>query len=377
MRRRNVLVVTGLAFVAFGIACVDLFHDTDFETLCTRTPSDPQCGGDAGRADVAVETGVDARRPHPDFCKWSSAEARVQALRACAWLGACEGPLGEETPGNVLGPCAIRAQLAYDCTANPALRPAGDTDELWSCLATAKTCGDVDQCVFPAGLEPCKAVPTGVFFACGALQGAPRIRCERPVEGRATGVEPCALRGKTCTRENESRAECTGSQGYTCTTTGCVGNAAVDCEPVGTSTRDRGIDCRNVGDGTCVPSDGGAAPACAPSRDAAPCAVDTPPACVADDAGIVASCVAGKEIRVNCSFLGLPCDDSKAIPAYDPAAACRIPAGAGVCTDDSDKCVGTRLQSCGRGAPYEVDCVSVGLAGCKAEGGRAACAPPP
>lgn len=368
MRARDVLVITGGAFVTFGIACVDLFHGTDFETLCSRSPDDPQCVGDAATLrDVVVETPVDARRPHPDFCAWTSAEARLQALRACAWLGACEGPLGE----SAFGPCVVHAQLAYDCTANPSLRPRGETDELWSCLATATTCSDVDQCVFPAGAEPCRAVASGSFTACGSKANrAVRLRCANPLEGRAAGVEPCAMLARTCSTEDQSAAACSGTTGFSCTRSDCVGTSAVDCNPAGTRTFDRGIDCAKVGAGACVQSDAG--PVCAASLGATSCTAERTPKC---DGEVATACVAGSDIRVDCSVLGLPCDDSLPIAAYDPAAACARRAGAADFCSAPDTCTGTRLQSCGRGTLQEVDCTSVGLGGCKEANGRAACVP--
>jgi hypothetical protein len=375
MRRRNVLVITAVAFVTFGIACVDLFHSTDFETLCTRSPNDPHCAADASTPDVVD---ADARRPHPNFCDWTSAEARLQALRACAWLGACEGTMGATATGgddNVLGPCVIRAQLAYDCAANPSLRPAGETDELWSCLATAKTCGDVDQCVFPAGVEKCPKLE-GTFLGCGARNAGVRVRCTTaPTEARATGVEVCALRGKTCSRDSTSTSECLGAGGYNCTTIGCVDGSAVDC----TSGEDHGFDCASAGGAECVPADAGGTPFCSAGPNAPSCgsgAIEMPPVC--DDGGaIVRSCVKGQEIRVDCNRLGLACNDTVAVPTYDPAAACVADASAEPCTEPVDRCRGTHLLSCGRGAPYEVDCVGVALGGCNApDGGHAACAPP-
>ena len=377
MRGRHAVLAAGAAFVMLGVACVDLFHGTDFDTLCTRSPSDPQCGDAAASPDAASDGATaDAQRPRTDFCKWDSATARAQALRACAWLGACEGPFR----GSAFGPCVIRAQLAYDCAANPALRPAGDVDDLWSCLTNVATCGDVDQCVFPGGVQACITVSQGVLTACGG--GGNRgvlFRCASQDGGRATGIEPCAMGGQTCAKESESAASCAGTLGHdACTTSTCVGSAAVDCAQAGTRTFDRGIDCARSGGGRCVIGDGGM-PQCTAGAGAPPCLTDAPPRCVPSSMtgaskGIVSACVEGREITVNCTTLGLPCDEATPVPSYDPAAACVERAPAPDCVEDA--CLGARLSSCGRGVVQTVDCVSVGLKNCKLTNGKAACTPP-
>ncbi|HSO40900.1 MAG TPA: hypothetical protein VLT33_50585, partial [Labilithrix sp.] len=317
MRRRHLLFAAALGFVASGIACVDLFHSTDFETLCTRSPNDPKCASDAAAvADVVTEPAIDARRPHPDFCAWTPAEARKEALRACAWLGACEGPLGESR----FGQCAVRAQLAYDCNvvggANKTLRPAGETDELWSCLATATSCAQVDQCVFPKGVDTCRPVDTTYFIGCGVSNPRAAVKCALPAGGRAVGVEPCALLGQTCAKDKEPTApgSCSGTKAFGCSTSTCAGTSAVACE----GNHDVGLDCAASGS-TCVVDDAGAGPICVP-KDAPACNVDAPPAC---DGTTVTQCVGGKLIRINCGALGLECD-ATAAKLYDPATACTL-----------------------------------------------------
>lgn len=303
------------------------------------------------------------RAPHPDFCAWSSDEARTQALRACAWLGACEGPLGE----SVFGPCVVRAMLAFDCHANPALRPAGAADELWACLATVGSCGDVDACVFPSGVPRCE----GMYTGCAAMSSA-RVICETTTRARARGVEPCALLGQTCSRQDDVPARCGGVLGFTaCPAGSCSRTGAVDCDPSGTPTFDDGIDCASIGGGACVVGDGG--PACAPGASATLCEGDAPPVC---DGDTVMTCVGGRQSRVDCSLLGLPCDVAVPVPAYDPTAACIRRQGADLCAED-DTCIDARhLRSCGRGATYEVDCEAVGLGSCRLDvAGHAVCSP--
>lgn len=365
MKRRAAFVAAG-AVVALGtalLACVDLFHATNFDTLCSVSPNDPSCSEDASGPPDAAATdaaGVDAARPHPDFCQWSSDEARAQAIRACAWLGACEGPLGESR----FGPCVVRAQLAFNCSATPTLRPAGAVDEFWGCLATVTSCGDVDRCVFPAtnGVQDCIEVTPGASTNCGAVGANQRVRvkCSGPA-GRPVGVDPCVMRGQTCAAETGSIAECSGTQGYDCATTACAGGGAVDCNLSGIHTFDKGVDCRGIGGGACTMSDAG--PACLAGKGTPSCDGEPAPVCVGS---IATSCVEGEQIRVSCDAIGLPCDVSEPVAPYDLGAAC-VDRAAGACsTTDTDTCTGlTTLESCGRGAPFSVDCATLGLGKCK------------
>lgn len=359
MRRRRALLLVCCGITITAVACVDLFHGTDFETLCMSRPNDPACGADSSVGADAADA-ADTSRARPDFCGWSAAEARTQALRACAWLGACEGPLGE----SAFGPCVVRALLAFDCIATPSLRPAGQVDAFWACLAVVRSCGDVDRCVFPGGVQPCSEVPGGGSgAACGTLaaNAGARLRCAGPA-GRAAGVEPCTMLGKTCITESSSLASCAGELGFdSCSTNICAGKAAVDCQPAGVRTLDRGVSCAGVGAGQCIQSYGGA-PSCVPGPAAPACADEAAPTC---DGSNVTTCVGGKRTRVDCSRLGLPCDVTTA-PSFDLTAACidRM----GTCTE-GDKCVDAqRLRSCGRGIAFDVDCTSVGLGPCKVDG---------
>jgi hypothetical protein len=370
--RRLVVAFTSLGLVALGMACVDLFHSTDFETLCTKSPDDPLCGasdGAAPKADVVVAADADAARPHPNFCAWTSAEAEKQAARACAWLGACERPLGE----SLFGACVIHAQLAYDCTANPSLRPRLASDDFWSCLATVQSCGDVDRCVFPAGVQGCRAVATGTSTACGT-QGneAVHLECAGPA-GRAHGVEPCALLGRTCASDDAGSARCAGVQGFECSTDAgaCSGTSAVDCKPSGTRFIDQGVDCAGLGAGKCAIGEAGAT--CVPTPSANTCLEDSAPTC---DGSIARVCLGGQDIRIDCAALGLKCD-AGGVSTVEPSAAC-VTGGVGACADNDVCPTSMTLQSCGRGGTYTVDCASVGLGKCVIDvTGHGACTPPP
>lgn len=363
--RGSFLVAAGCC-AAFFVACVDIFHSTDFATLCSETPADAGCEPDGAvtnpRNDATTSEGGPDIKPI-DFCAWSTKEARAQAIRACAWLGACEGTIGE----NAFGTCAIQAQLAYDCEANPSLRPSGESLNLWTCLAQAKTCDDVDGCVFPSGRSPCGAVPNGSYTACEARSSV-LVRCSSPGGGRASGVQPCAMFGKTCVKQDDSAASCAGSAPIGCGTKDCQGTSAVEC-PEGPLSLDRGVLCTNMGGGTCTPTAAG--PTCTPGAQAGPCTDEgSTPSCMG--ATRVGLCVGGRGVSIACNNLNLECVDATNTSPYDLASACVGRTGVDAPCED-DKCVGTHLHSCLRGPVHDVDCEALGLRGCVSEDGHARC----
>jgi len=375
MKRRAALAVGSGALTLLAVACVDLFHDTDFPTLCTTNPADPACGGDAG-IDVVLADVRDQNAPPADidFCSLPSLAAREAAVRSCALLGACEQPLGEAS----FGACVVRAQLAFDCRVNPALRPRGEAAAFWQCMYRAKTCTDIHTCSFGREQsQPCDVVSTGKYIQCNSFGTADRVRLDCPAPGgpAATSTEPCLLQGRRCAAPDPSTASCTGALGYaSCATTGCQGSAAVACETVGSLSRDRGLDCALAGGGRCV--DEGAGPSCTAAEGAPACdAGASAPFCEATQRAVV-SCVDGKEIRIDCRALGLACDDSSPVPPYEPDQACVRRGAIEVCTGP-DACEGNTMVSCARGQRYEADCTRLGLGACRVlPSGRAACTAP-
>ena len=346
------LVVAVATVVLAPIACVDLFHSTDFETRCDRDPA--SCGA-AG----------DAARPLLEFCAWDPPTARARAIRTCAWLGACEGPLGE----TAFGRCVVRALSAYDCAFNPDLRPAGTSRALWSCLAQVETCADVDACVFGGAPRECAPVAAGSFTACA---GNARVECARPERGRAVGVEPCELEGRKCVRIDDSRSTCAGVAGTACGGESCTGTSAIVCASSAGALVDRGRDCATLGGGSCVnAADAGVA--CSAGETSPPCSGSTQLRC---EGATATSCVAQKRVAFDCRSLGVPCDTSVATTPSDPVAACAERTDAGRCAG-ADECLGDRLVSCANGARFEVSCASVGLGPCqKAPNDLAACTAP-
>ena len=361
-RGRLSFLAMSAALVGAAVACVDLFHSTDFETLCTADAEACTAPATSDASDAVV----DRKKPLIDLCQFDQSVALERATRACAWLGACAGGLGD----TAFGPCMIRALAVYDCAANPALRPRGASEELWSCLSSVASCADVDACIFPDRVPECAGVTGGSFTAC-ANDGV-RLECGRPERGRATGVEPCVLFGKKCVKIDDSRAACVGTKGINCNVGAplCEGTGAVQCDN-DDPTRDRGLDCASVGSGTCVQD--ASFVACTPLGDAAGCTGTTPLAC--DDAGRAASCVEGRQIILDCTRLGLKCDPSRSLRGYDPVGACGDPAGG--CTA-ADSCAGDTLKSCANNHSFEVACASVGLGTCGKQTNRLlpSCTPP-
>src|SRR4051812_19914329 len=85
MRRAFVVVI----IMSSIVACVDLFHSTDFTTLCDRDAE--TCNTIDATANVDVpDVAVDGAVPEA-FCNLSPDEARARAEHACGFLGACEG----------------------------------------------------------------------------------------------------------------------------------------------------------------------------------------------------------------------------------------------------------------------------------------------
>ena len=345
--RRLALALASAAFVA---ACVDLFHDTDFTTLCSDNPD--AC---ASTADATTDAPVVTDIPLLDFCVWSSAEARAKAEHTCAWLGACEGA----SAGSTYGLCMTRALEAYDCRFNPGLRPAGATHVLWSCLGalpTATTCADVSRCLHGPTPPTCSGVSNGggTFTAC-APTGETVLSCALPQSGSPpVASESCTLEGRRC----GDAGACVGVKGTRCANNDtCDGTNAVRCRTQNDSN-DVGLDCALRGGGACVVTDAGVA--CAPIADAGACDAGATVRC--EDGGVAHSCVGGRDVVLDCAAVNRTCAATS--DPLDPAASCIRP-DAGGCSDDpaapTETCEEGVIGSCARGELYTLDCARAGL----------------
>jgi hypothetical protein len=353
--------LVGAAGMLAFVAC-DLFHSTDFATLCDTTPTADACTDGPRPAEAGPA-------PPTNFCAWDPATAYGNAQHACAWLSACELPLGN----NAFGPCMVSALLAYDCATNPDRPVTGRLHGYWDALWQAASCADVDRAVFPGAgnadlVPPCRN--GGGFTSCGvAYDGGDNssVRVECDEAGAPARGESCLAQGRTC-----AGGACVASVAGPCVT-GCNGTTLDDCDDAGV---DRGTSCAVFGAGSCVVTDAG--PACA-STSSSSC---TPtPVVSCSDGGVAEGCPSGTSETVDCNVLtGMgSCNAGPAVPAWDVSSACFADAAA--CAPDSCKGNGDMLVSCARGAPFSVSCSTFKLGSCVTvmtfDGPRAACGRPP
>jgi hypothetical protein len=358
--RRAILAGALFSAVAVVFLACDLFHSTDFATLCGVSPTADACVDAPPAADAGPS-------PPTDFCAWDAMTAYGNAQHACAWLSACELPLGNDD----FGPCMITALLAYDCAANPDRPVRGALHAYWDTLWQATTCADVDRAVFPgAGTQD--LVPScangGGFTACGVAydggdNSAVRVECD-DADAAARG-ESCLAQGRTC-----DKGACVPSAG-SCMP-GCDGTILHDCDDGGV---DHGTNCAVFGAGSCVSAS--AAAACA-TTSAAACTPSSAVVCL--DGGIAQGCPSGTSETLDCTALtgAGSCNPGPASPGWDVSSACFADAAA--CPADSCAGGGDTLVSCARGRAFTASCSLLNLGPCELmmtfDGQRAACGRP-
>jgi len=329
-----VLAVSGAAGFVLVSACVDLFHSTDFETLCQVKPQAPGCP----MAEAATQDAGDAapEAAPTEFCiKWpTQMAARAAAVKACTWLGACNGPFDQ----NAFGPCMVNAILAYDCTTNPNRQVAGALHDYWDKLSQAKSCDDVPN------LNPDNANCTGTGYGC--LPGQPNVLLE--CLSGVSQPETCLVQGKVC--DSHSRACGVPDPTLHCDPPSCDGTVLHACLEGGT---DDGYDCKYFGASMCLEgaAEGGIA-GCDPVQIVGSCA---PTASVGCDGGAATACATGYPETVDCP--GLVGDGGTCVsgtPSWNLAAACQ-----GTTPDCEAGCEGEgneTLRGCAQGATFTTTC---------------------
>jgi hypothetical protein len=354
-RRAIALVFVASGGLAFGQACIDLFHSTDFDTLCSvdaAACSEPPDG--AVEAAVASDSGLapEAAPPVP-LCAESTAAADDRAAHACLWLRACQGALG----GDSFATCMLRAHAAYDCSMNPVLRPRGEAEDLWRCLFQVKSCADVNVCLYADAGPPCS--PANDEAGVSVCRNGTTVQCY--ADHDAATVEACALENRDCTTINPSQSACTGPLAKSCAgESRCVnGTHASRCA----GTADFGLDCATLGEGTCFADDAGVA--CVPTAEAGACDASTEVTC---SAGVAHSCVGGRDVTIDCSILGLTC--TPGVSSLEPLVACHgsSPGPGCVSTDACGGDGGDLVLSCAQNKDFARSCSAVGLGPCAAIG---------
>jgi hypothetical protein len=279
-------------------------------------------------ADILTACQIDAQTPG---CSAPADAGGRPPTNFCAWTHdearaharhACAwlGACRPPEADEAFGDCMVQALLAYDCAANPNHQAKGKAHHLWDCLSTAATCGDVSTCT-----------------------GAP---------ASDDGGAPCVQ-------------------------TGCYNSQLRWCM----QGADLGLDCADNGAQRCdgFPDASSASwVACIPESDAGLCALNRNAQCVG---GFARSCPAGVAETIDCqSLLGVPgaCVSGPIAHDFDWTSPCAVVPPQ--CTTDS--CVDGGVSSCGRGAPFSVDCAMEKLGVCRmvatstGTAPRAACAPP-
>lgn len=313
----------------WSTACTDLFHSTDFPTLCEVSDAAPACTTDALAESSAGP-----------LCETNSAKAAKLATSTCAKLSACSAVTGQWN----VATCIHDASLAYDCNGSAQLAPRGVRAELWRCVRYAADCAAIRQCLLGAPTLPtCSA--SGKDYASCATDGV-RVLCGA-AGGQPIAIESCFAQGRTCV---DGRC---GGGAKVCTESGCDGTALHACVADGTgAVSDVGFDCALTGDGRCRGA--GAASFCAPSGGAS-CTSTTGVRC---ENGIAIGCLGGTEQRVSCSALGLPCVGGE-VTAEGVVSACKGDTDCPV-----DTCNGSSIQTCARRLTRTLDCAGEGYGPC-------------
>jgi hypothetical protein len=345
--RRHLLGI--LVFGLLGVACVDLFHSTDFQTICDVHPDTNGCpNADAGpETDAAIDAG-------DPLCTDDAAKAQEDAKRVCAFDGACNGT----TKDHGYGLCLFEALRAFDCQADPGQAPRGQREAYWRCMKKANSCADYRACA-------------GNTTACsgGSEQCAPNgVTVQRCISGGSFQQTNCAAEGKVCANLT-GQAQCTGPTRDGCAGTGCFDNNVRRCN----SGLDVGRSCDSFGSGTCV--EGVAVAACKPLGTE----TCTPTNKLTVSGTQISACATGVKETVDCARVLLaPAPPAGYLELGNPgdlSSACGPPRLGGGCTAS---CNGKVFTACFRSTPQTLDCSTQKLGACilDADTNEPRCLPP-
>lgn len=332
---RRVLVAL-IAPTLGAIACVDLFHDTNFATLCDERPSAEGCpAAEAGdTADANPASDAETRT-----CISSRIEAEQQASRLCASESAC----GVWRGRGGLGTCMFHTLRVLACDAETA-SPRDARAALTACRRDATSCEAVRACLGITS-SPCSPITRS------SCAGRTAVKCGSD----GPEVTPCAALGNACVAQADgTSAACGVAEGMPCSPSGesCEGTTARTCTTTGVSYT---LECKDFGAGRCADR------RCVPN-DAPACASDTPDRC---DGEVATRCRRGLQERIDCAAYGLRC--VAGITRQSQADLSELCGSLAVnCTESCD---GSVAVSCFRNHAYRVDCAAAGLGPCQQSAG--------
>ena len=265
----------------------------DSGSEASTAPGDSGADSPLGKMDAGHDSGMDAGT---DFCAWSESTAAANAEHACLWLSGCFAAYGLSEYGT----CYPTALLAYDCALDPNQKVRGSLHAFWDALRSAESCDAVLQAMFPAAVPGCTMNSThqcigNILVACGS-------------NAKIVSAANCETVGYTCsngTCQPPGGAIGCGATVAQSPTPTCDGGVFHSCQEVerngGAVVVDIGKSCTNFGAGRCmaVPD---AAAGCLPSGTTMPCTPSTTVTCGADAS--VTGCATGMLETVHCGSFG-------------------------------------------------------------------------
>jgi len=304
----------------------------------TSTPVDAGATGDGGPASVCTPNGalVPGGLPTGD-------PAFQKLVSACVLAVSCDPQYFEVTVSDCITNDHLHAYFQSDCLAN-----ITSCADYYACqgsrVATPTECagavaGGSDTGSCSGGVATsCSSSGYGTVANCTALGGSCVVYDTTDIGDESAG---CQI-SSSCTDDDGFIHCATTSEVYSCedTTTVTVGILHQTCPQGSTCTMNNGVTgCFTTG------------PSC--STPGSTCANDALTTCV--------SVTSGDQQYTNaCSAAGLEC-----ITSVSGTGSCTAP---GCDTSDCvEGCDGSKLQTCIGGAPYEVDCTTLGFDTCTSD----------
>jgi hypothetical protein len=225
--------------------------------------------------------------------------------------------------------------------------PAAELRRFVDCAVSSPDCATAAACASRNhGPDYCAA------HSGASCDGDVLVSCSQSQPDWAVFTNDCASLGLRCVDLHDGRASCT--DGTSCDTSAhCDGNRYVSCDSsthlaasFDCSLAGYQLECRTMSaNGTTITGCFPPGPACSP--DGEHC-----------DGTTLVRCVAGGELRVDCTTWGQHCG-----VAASGRTTC-IPNATDCTADSPDRCNGTAMEICVDGRYQAIDCSAIGLTAC-------------